>query len=456
LLKHIKNFIILNNYIIEDDSGGHIYIPKTPNGILNNIKEINNNIKNIWISMQYEDEISFKEFLNKHCYDKNKNRTNKMEEVKKIIYKDGNLKILPKYFKEFKNLENIEITNSNVENIDSLKDCKKITRIDLSNNNIKDISVLEFLEKLSILNLNKNKINNIKPISELGILKRLYLSYNEIENIPIDNKWYFLIEFQIANNKLKKILNFIKSAQIKEIDFSYNQIERLSGDFFLGVGSTLTTLDLSYNNFNDHNDNFDFLQILYYLKVLNLEGNNLTNENLGDWFLFLKNIVSLNLNKNQLENLELITINKNTQKCEFFQSLEVLTINDNNLTSLKGLELMVNLLRLEAKNNKIKTIEYLNPIKNFKYGKFLLKDNPLKYINMEKSLEEYKNDKDTFDFDYNDLIVYNNRKLTVLNKLKNRKKYKEKIISIEKIELLNKIQSNIKEENSHDLDISFF
>jgi hypothetical protein len=379
MLNNIKKLLNLNNYIIEDDSD-FIFSSFSPSKekeeekssfklkIFNNLKKINNIIINTLISLKYNEEISLKNFLNNYCYDSKNNKTNKMEEVKKIIYKDGNLKILPKYFKEFTNLLSIEIINSNVENIDILKDIIFLQNINLSFNNIINISCLNDLKYIEDINLSHNKITDIN-------------------------------ENTFEKNKLIKV-------------------------------------NLGYNNLT----NVNFLYYLVNVQNLNLEGNNLTNDillNRLDKINFLK---ILNLNNNNLTNLIFSTKKE-------FHWLEVLYVNNNNLTSLNGLFLSDTLFQLEAKNNKIKTIEHLR--EKHIYESILLENNPLKYIKLKQNIEEYIASEKTLDFDYNDLIIYNDRKSSIESKLKERtnKRRRDKII---------KIQSGIKEEKSNDLDISFF
>ena len=71
---------------------------------------------------------------------------------------------------EFKNLEEIDLSNNNISNIEALKDFStpKLKKIDLSFNKITDIKILKELsqEKKELENINlKNNYNRKKQIS---------------------------------------------------------------------------------------------------------------------------------------------------------------------------------------------------------------------------------------------------------------------------------------------------
>jgi Leucine-rich repeat (LRR) protein len=80
-------------------------------------------------------------------------------------------------------IEEFELSSSDIIDLDGIQFCKHARTIDISNNRISDISPLLGLSDLEELNLSDNEIGIIDELSSLKSLRSVQLSNNNIEDI---------------------------------------------------------------------------------------------------------------------------------------------------------------------------------------------------------------------------------------------------------------------------------
>jgi hypothetical protein len=80
-------------------------------------------------------------------------------------------------------IEEIELSSSDINDLDGVQFCINVKTIDVSNNRISDLTPLFGLTNLEELNLSDNQIGYIDGISNLVNLKSIRLSNNYIEDI---------------------------------------------------------------------------------------------------------------------------------------------------------------------------------------------------------------------------------------------------------------------------------
>lgn len=94
----------------------------------------------------------------------------------------GNTDIeFPSYYLE--NIDEFELSSSNIIDLDGVQFCIHAKTIDLSDNRIADLTLLIGLAHLEELNISDNQIGNIDALSNVRNLKRIFLSNNHIEDI---------------------------------------------------------------------------------------------------------------------------------------------------------------------------------------------------------------------------------------------------------------------------------
>ena len=80
-------------------------------------------------------------------------------------------------------IEEVELTDSGIENLDGLEYCAHAVYLDLSRNRITDLKEMWDLIRLQDVYLADNDISYVDPLSNLVMLKNLDLSNNNIDDI---------------------------------------------------------------------------------------------------------------------------------------------------------------------------------------------------------------------------------------------------------------------------------
>jgi internalin A len=78
---------------------------------------------------------------------------------------------------------NVDLSSTQVANIDALRKLKSLTSLNLSSTQVSNIDALKELKSLTSLNLSHTKIANIDALKELKSLTNLNLSYTQVSNI---------------------------------------------------------------------------------------------------------------------------------------------------------------------------------------------------------------------------------------------------------------------------------
>jgi hypothetical protein len=100
--------------------------------------------------------------------------------LKRRVY--GNLNVdFPMYLLE--DLEEIEMADSELEDLDGIGACRYARAVDLSNNSLTDISELGELRQVERLYLSNNQIGLVDALDNLTLLQVLDISYNEVDDL---------------------------------------------------------------------------------------------------------------------------------------------------------------------------------------------------------------------------------------------------------------------------------
>ena len=261
--------------------------------------------------------------------------------IKTLIHNNENLTNFPLLY-EYKNLTNLNLKNNFIKSIPiGLSEILiKIKTLNLENNLIEKINKdFSNFKNLKILNLNGNKINIINnlPISitVLSIdsnniskfplhlnknIQSISLENNEIEFIPNINKYKFLNNLNLKNNKINKIIK---------------------------IPTSIQTLDLTNNNLNKF-----FLKSTYInLQILILKNNKINNINK----IISSNLICLDISKNKL---------KKMPNFSSIYNLKILDISSNLIDKIDESKLTISIEHLFMKNNNIKYIPKLDNFYN--------------------------------------------------------------------------------------------
>lgn len=122
----------------------------------------------------------------------------------------------PSFYLE--DIEEFELSSSDINNLDGIEFCYHAKTIDLSSNNISDLTPLSGLIDLEELNLSENEIGDIDVLSNLTNLKNLNLSDNNIEDISPLFELEDLEYVDLSGNKIdsKQVVRLTESGVLVE------------------------------------------------------------------------------------------------------------------------------------------------------------------------------------------------------------------------------------------------
>jgi Leucine-rich repeat (LRR) protein len=123
----------------------------------------------------------------------------------------------PTYYLE--DIDEIELSQSDIDNLEGAEYCIHVVTLDLSDNSITDISNLWGLKRLEEINLSDNQLSIIDTLSNLQNLKSVHLANNHISDIsPL---------FELENLEFVDLSgNPVPPSQIKELEGLGIEIEK--------------------------------------------------------------------------------------------------------------------------------------------------------------------------------------------------------------------------------------
>ncbi|XP_056646846.1 protein artichoke [Diorhabda sublineata] len=350
-------------------------------------------------------------------------------------------------FRDFKNLDDVMISGSNIGSIDAksfnnverLKfvDCafedspdlfsEQLEELHFGSSRLDQIPNLNNLLKLTFLNLSGNYIKyvEVEAFTELFDLEELHLSNNEIFRLPatvfINNQQ--LLTLNLDNNPLNHFaINTSESLEIlslrncrldkfdkesarkltsvNELNLSHNNIKNLSSETFAHM-TELSVIDLSYNKLTDLDENV-FAENGRLIRIT-LDGNDFNtlpvfyrkNEETFSIYSFSCRYCNLNtLSSNVFENMEdminlYLSHNNFLNVDNMFdkiKNLKVLDISDNNIAYFSP-GAFKNNKNLEVLNIAGNPLMVLNP--EVFAGNYLLRDIDVRNASLTKLWSNY-------------------------------------------------------------------
>ncbi|KAG5670408.1 hypothetical protein PVAND_000676 [Polypedilum vanderplanki] len=304
------------------------------------------------------------------------------------------LKDFDNYLSNLTNLKFNYIENNVTK--ESTVDLKDITKILIKNVTFEDSPVNLFLKFPFLKSLTITA--DISKLNSSDFINATYVEDIDLSNIKISN---------LQNAQFKNLVN------VKSITLAYNNIALIDNNAFSNIGSNLSYIDLSHNQITIFREDFITAMIFNQDSIaINLSFNNLNKfvpadskfpnnstditlnlsfNNLTE--ILMKNrIYGINLNKNQLNEIKVEATNiiaEHNQLDSFTISndLEVLTLDNNRLFSLKWKENLPNLIEIDLSDNKmfVGELQELFPVmQNLKI--LDLSDNKIDSLNLTTAL----------------------------------------------------------------------
>lgn len=148
------------------------------------------------------------------------------------------LDVLSPLFKEFKYLEQIDLSNNSIADVTHritlhhiVASLGTLAVLNLEKNNVKDFkafSVEEGWRTLRALNLNFNKVAELLPLN-IPNLAELSLIENKIEKIEAFGGHPKLKKLELRRNKIASLQGLSNLPELNEIYLAENKIKSLSG-----------------------------------------------------------------------------------------------------------------------------------------------------------------------------------------------------------------------------------
>lgn len=307
----------------------------------------------------------------------------------------------------------LDLSNSNITNIDGIKEFENLTELDLSKNNITNIDSLKNLKKLEKLSLSGNDISSgLGSLTDISTLKELDLSNTGLNDTNSSD---------VANGLNAVLSN--KKENLEILDLSNNDLSKLDASNFSNQLGSLKVLNLNNNNINSltlpdlpvleelylSNNNLDDTSVsvigdLSSLKKLYLNNNAITNI---DSLTSLSDLVDLSVANNKIDlprslsnkltklealNLENCSLS-NVDVLSYLINLKFLDLSNNNIENIRELTRLTNLVQIDLNKNKIQDIsllELLNNLEEIDLTTNYLNLNDEKTKNTIKTLEDRK------------------------------------------------------------------
>ena len=279
-----------------------------------------------------------------------------LKNIQKIVLIDTSIVSID----SFKNLSKVnELTISNtktLQSVDGVEEMTKLTRLDLSDNGIVNIDGLNNLVNLTELILSNNDITFFPSINQLELLETLDVSNNNIEQLGEDLSGLSnLREFIARNNNICDISALDDLTSLEILDLSENDLGcggvGVSPDFSSLLNAPL--LREIYLNDNNLSSIEDLRGKVLPLEVLHLENNNLTDITpIGD-YTGIEELVLYNNNISDIDDLSgMINVTE-------------IDLSDNSITDFTDLLSIPNLEFIDLSGNNITFIPDISASWNY-------------------------------------------------------------------------------------------
>lgn len=283
---------------------------------------------------------------------------------------------------------------------ESLIDLKEITKIAIENVEFQEFPAKIF-EKFPFL-------KNLKITADIKNLKSSdFINATRLEELDLSDNLISTLDSE----------QFKHLASIKSITLAYNTLKTVDKSNFIGIGSNLTHIDLSNNHLKSFSEDFIAAMITNQeLITINLSFNNMSDfsASINDFssnstevvlILAFNNISEIqiknklhgiNVKNNRLKFFEVTAatvIAENNELDSFFigENCEVMTLDNNRITSLKWDKSLEKLLELDLSDNGMLLTEIKDLFSAMPNLRILdLSNNKIDSLNLEEALDSVR------------------------------------------------------------------
>ena len=291
---------------------------------------------------------------------------------------------------QINNLETFEYTGTDskkIKDITGIKNFINLKTVRLNKNQIADITEINELTNLKVLEIQSNGLKELPDLSKLSMLEKLNISTNGISNIDVLKQNTNLKELYASTNQISDITSIVVSLKkLETLDLNNNRIYDVSTISYL---NNLKYLDLS--------NNMQIRDIEPITNLTTLQTLNLNNDNSIENLYML---VKANENDEEgtplligLKKLYLDKVNSEYSSISLgdlcaLNNIEVLNLNNDEISSIEGVTDFKNLKELYLNNNQIEDISPLVKIEEDGDGKIIITKSPIEKLSFENNMIE--------------------------------------------------------------------
>ncbi len=251
----------------------------------------------------------------------------------------------------FTKLENLKLSEMNLEHIDNLPEFSLLKKVNLSYNSIGNFNKLTEYQGLTEVNISSNPTSDISFLSQLQKIETLNISYTDVTDLSILSELRNLRRLFLRNMQNTDFSTLPVCPSLEEIDLSENaNLSKFKNLAALISGAPkLTQVILQNISLSSLAYFSDTIVIMNRYEIPGQ--NNIDPE-------VLEHISFLDVSSNQMANLSGI---------QGFKGLKILHAQSNFLTSIKHIRYCRNMTELDLRNNPISSLKGIEGLNELKY-----------------------------------------------------------------------------------------
>lgn len=147
-----------------------------------------------------------------------------------------------------RSLENLYLSNSNIIDLYFIKNCTSLITLDITMTRVSDLTKISHLTSLINLYIDSIQITSLDAISTLVNLNDLYCCNNNIDNIEAVTNMFDITNLDIANTDVKDLSPLTQKIQLSFLNLEQTRVESI--EIVRGLYS-LSSIDISYTDVTD-------------------------------------------------------------------------------------------------------------------------------------------------------------------------------------------------------------
>ena len=184
--------------------------------------------------------------------------------VKKLELKGANIHSI-KAVRYFTGLEELYLSDNEIEDISPLAGLDNVYKVHLENNKVSDLSPLRNKTNITRLDLCENQISDLSPLKNLTRMVMLDVRKNQIRDVSVLKGMINMDQLYLSENQIKDISAVAGMKDLTYLAIGYNEIEDIS---YLKSMSRLAVLTMRSNKVRD----ISVLRncpLIYHLRLMN-------------------------------------------------------------------------------------------------------------------------------------------------------------------------------------------